>query len=260
MATPKTLPRATTAHATGDRNRGDVRNSILLAVPAVERATLMKNLEFAEMASHSVLYEAGEPIKRAYFIDSGLASVLSVMADGKSVEVGLIGKEGFIGLPLMVGFSTSATQVVMQVAGSAYRMGSADFRETFSRYPELELSLGRYVHSLSFQAVQVAACNQLHEVQERLARLLLMSQDRLSGSVVPLTQESLAHMLGTRRASVTDAAGIFQSEGLITYRRGRVTIEDRKRLEDAACECYASMKSQTEKWAREAKRNDTLGF
>jgi CRP-like cAMP-binding protein len=257
MATSRTIPKATTAQRTSDGNRDDVRSLILLAVPAVERTTLVKKLEIVEIAAHSTLQEAGEPIKHAYFIDSGLASVRSVMANGKGVAVGLAGQEGFIGIPLVIGYSTSPTQVVMEVAGSAHRMGSAEFKEVLLQAPELKGSLLRYAQSLGLQAVQAAACSQLHEVQERLARLLLMSQDRLTGGFIPLTQESLAQMLGTRRASVTNAAGVLQKAGLISEARGIVTIENRKGLEDAACECYAAVMSQTEKWAREAKRNHT---
>ena len=181
-----------------------------------------------------------------------------MMVDGKSVEVGLAGKEGFIGLPLVVGLSTSATRVIMQVSGSAYRTSSKDFAKVLSACPTLEEKLSRYSLDLGMQAIHVAACNRLHEVEERLARWLLMSQDRLGGDLVPLTQEFLAHMLGTRRASVTVAAGILQKAGLITYNRGHVRIESRERLEDAACECYAAMKKQSSMWNQEANHLGTL--
>jgi CRP-like cAMP-binding protein len=255
MATSKTRRSVTPPQATRDGARSDVRNQILLALPAVERDILFTKLEFIEMPTHFTLHEPGEPITHAYFVNDGLASVLSVMKDGKSVEVGLAGKEGFIGLPLVIGFSTSGTQVVMQVKGSAYRVAAAGFKDALSRCPQLELALNRYVQSLSLQAVQVAACNRLHEVDERLARWLLMSQDRLGGDIVPLTQEFLAHMLGTRRASVTIAAGILQKAGLITYNRGSVKIKDRSRLEDAACECYSAIVLQSERWTKEANPN-----
>jgi CRP-like cAMP-binding protein len=146
----------------------------------------------------------------------------------------------------------------MQVAGSAYQLTAADFKEVLAHLPVLEKSLNRYAQSLGMQATHVAACNRLHEVDERLARWLLMSQDRLGGDVVPLTQEFLAHMLGTRRASVTVAAGILQRAGFITYNRGSVRIDNRTGLEDAACECYASIKQQTEKWEKELSRIGTL--
>ena len=175
-----------------------------------------------------------------------------------SVEVGLAGKEGFIGLPLLVGFTTSATRVIMQLRGSAYRINAKDFLKLLPTCPTLAKKLSRYSLDLGMQAVHVAACNRLHELDERLARWLLMSQDRLEGDGVPLTQEFLAHILGTRRASVTVAAGILQKAGLITYNRGHVTIENRALLEDAACECHAAMKKQSVKWDQEADRLGTL--
>jgi CRP-like cAMP-binding protein len=234
-----------------DGNSNNIQNLILLSLPANELSAAARKLEFVELPTHTVLHEAGEPLTHAYFINSGLASVLSVMTDGKSVEVGLAGKEGFIGLPLVVGFSTGPTQVIMQVAGSAYQLATADFKELLFHSPALEKSLNRYAQTLGMQATHVAACNRLHEVDARLARWLLMSQDRLGGDIVPLTQEFLAHMLGTRRASVTVAAGILQKVGLITYNRGSVRIDDRRGLENAACECYASIQQQTEKWEKE---------
>jgi CRP-like cAMP-binding protein len=251
MATPKLPRRVTAGPPTTDGNRNHIHNLILLGLPANELSAGAKKMEFVELPTHTVLHEAGEPLTHAYFINSGLASVLSVMTDGKSVEVGLAGKEGFIGLPLVVGLSTSPTQVIMQVAGSAYQIATADFQELLSHSPTLEKSLNRYVQILGMQATHVAACNRLHEVDARLARWLLMSQDRLGGNVVPLTQEFLAHMLGTRRASVTVAAGILQKAGLITDNRGSVRIDDRSGLENAACECYVAIKQQTEKWEKE---------
>ena len=249
MVTPQ-LPRrinANPAGTDGNGNSNNILNSILLGLPADELGAAARKLEFVELPTHTVLHEAGEPLTHVYFINSGLASVLAVMSDGKSVEVGLAGKEGFIGLPLVVGLSSSPTQVIMQVGGSAHQLSAADFKELLSRSAALEKSLNRYAQILGMQATHVAACNRLHEVDARLARWLLMSQDRLGGEVVPLTQEFLAHMLGTRRASVTVAAGILQKAGLITYNRGSVRIDDRRGLEEAACECYTSIKQQTKK-------------
>jgi CRP-like cAMP-binding protein len=258
MATPKLPTRVTVTPAAADGNHNNIHNLILLGLPADELTTAFRKLEFVDLPTHTVLHEAGEPITYAYFINSGLGSVLNVMSDGKSVEVGLAGKEGFVGLPLIVGLSTSPTQVVMQVGGSAHRMSAADFKEVLSRSPVLEKNLNRYAQTLGMQATHVAACNRLHEVDERLARWLLMSQDRLGGDIVPLTQEFLAHMLGTRRASVTVAAGILQKAGLITYNRGSVRIDDRSGLEDAACECYASIRQQSEMWEKELSHLGTL--
>jgi CRP-like cAMP-binding protein len=229
-----------------------VQNAILLSLPAHEFDAILPKLVFVELPKHLLLNEIAEPIEWAYFINSGLASFLNVMADGKSVEVGLTGKEGFVGLPLLAGFSTSPARAVMQVDGSGFRISPADFQDALKACPSLDRNLQRFSQILGMQAMQAAACNRLHEVDQRLARWLLMSQDRLMGDVVPLTQETLANMLGTRRASVTEAAGILQRAGLITYRRGDVKIDDRRGLEGAACECYVAMRRLADKWRSEA--------
>ena len=232
-------------------NGHSVHNKILLALPERECAAIFSKLEFVSLPIRTVLNEAGGSIKFAFFMNEGLASVLSIMADGKSVEVGLCGSEGFIGLPLTAGFTTSHTRTIVQVAGSGFRVSAKDLIAALGECPKLATSLQRFAQELGLQSSQVAACNRLHEVEERLARWLLMSQDRLGGDLVPLTQEFLAHMLGTRRASVTVAAGILQKAGLITYTRGAVKIESRTQLEDAACECYEIMTQQIKKWQAE---------
>ena len=229
-----------------------IRNLIMLGLPPKECDAVFRNLDFVELPANSVLNAEREQIEFVYFINGGLASFLNVMSDGKSVEVGLAGKEGFVGVGLLAGFRTSPSRVIMQVMGSGYRMAAVDFMAALSHCPTLEKSLSRYSQNLGMQAAQVAACNKLHEIDKRLARWLLMSQDRLGGSVVPLTHEFLAHMLGTRRASVTIAAGILQNASLITYRRGTVTIQDRSGLEKYSCECYKATKRLSKNWDNEA--------
>ena len=234
-------------------NQDTVKNRLLLGLTRSQRDELLRKLEFVKLPVRTLLSEAGEQIEFGYFINSGLASVLSVMQDGNSVEVGLIGSEGFVGLPLVGGLSTSPTRMLMQVEGTAFRIQASDVELAVKQYEPLRSSLSRYSYELTMQATQVAACNRLHEVDERLARWLLMSQDRLGGDVVSLTQEFLAHMLGTRRASVTVAAGLLQKAGFISYTRGTVRIENRAMLEDSACECYAALKQQIEAWRNEAE-------
>lgn len=233
-------------------NGHEVRSKILLGLPEAERALILPKLEFVPLPTPTVLNETDEAIKFVFFLNEGLASILTIMADGKSVEVGLCGREGFIGVPLAAGLSTSPTRVIMQVGGSGFRMATKNFTAALRECPTLAIRLQRFAQELALQSGQVAACNRLHEVDERLARWLLMSQDRLGGDVVPLTQEFLAHMLGTRRASVTVAAGILQKAGLITYRRGSVKVLSRTKLEDATCECYGIMTRQIRKWQEEA--------
>ncbi len=234
-----------------DSDEQKLHNKILLGLPAKERELVLAESEFLELPKQMLLNEMGEAIQFAYFINTGLASFLNVMADGKSVEVGLAGKEGFTGLPLTVGFDTSPARVVMQVEGTGFRMSAADFKGVLRLAPGLQKSLNRFSLVQTMQATQIAACNRLHEVDRRLARWLLMSQDRLGGDVVGLTQESLANMLGTRRASVTEAAGVLQKAELISYKRGDLKIEDRRGLEAASCECYGIMKRLTDRWQRE---------
>jgi CRP-like cAMP-binding protein len=229
-----------------------IENPILLALQSKERDLLFPKMQFLELPKHMLLHEASEPIEYAYFINEGLVSLLTVLADGKSVEVGLCGKEGFVGLPLLAGFTTSPSRVVMQIEGSGFRIRAKDFQSVLRALPKLSRSLQRFSQVLGMQATQIAACNRLHEVDHRLARWLLMSQDRIGGDVVSLTQETLSNMLGTRRASVTVAAGILQRAGFITYRRGDVKIDDRRGLEEHACECYEAMNRLSARWLREA--------
>jgi CRP-like cAMP-binding protein len=231
-----------------------LENELLLNLPDKECHAIYSELVFLPLRTHDVLNEDGAAIQYAYFMNSGLASVLNVMQDGKSVEVGLTGKEGFVGLPLIVGFKTSPTRVIVQIAGSAYRISASALIDLLPKCRTLEKRLHRFAQVLAAQAAQIAACNRLHEVDERLARWLLMSRDRIGSDLVPLTQEFLAHMLGTRRSSVTVAASILQKADLINYTRGQVNIVDPKGLEDAACECYEAMVQQSSKWNDESER------
>lgn len=230
-----------------------VQNEILLSLPTKECAALLSELEFMPMNAYDLLNEMGETIEFCYFMNSGMTSILTVMSDGKGVEVGLTGKEGFIGLPVIVGLKTSPTRAVVQITGSAFRLSTEKLKEALAKCPQLGKRLNRYSQELAMQATQVAACNRIHNVEERLARWLLMSQDRVGGEIVPLTQEFLSHMLGTRRASVTVAAGTLQKAGLIKYARGSVTIVNRSALEDAACECYGNISRQSQNWRAEAQ-------
>jgi CRP-like cAMP-binding protein len=228
-----------------------VRNPLLLGLPSREHDSVFPCLTFVQLRLRDLLQEPGEPIKYAYFVNSGLVSVLSIMKDGKSVEVGLCGSEACTGTPLAVGLKTSATRVVVQIEGTAFRISSAALEKLLPECPVLARRMQQYAQVLGMQGTQVAACNRLHEVDERLARWLLMSQDRVNSPVLALTHEFLGNMLGTHRSSVTVAAGLLSKAGLITYNRGAVTIEDRARLEDAACECYDLIRKHTENWKKE---------
>jgi len=158
-----------------------------------------------------------------------------------------------LGLPLVAGFRTAPTRAIAQIEGSAFRVEGETLTAVLRQCPKLERRLQQFAQVMAMQTTQIAACNRLHEVNERLARWLLMSADRIGSNSVPLTQELIAQMLGTRRSSVTVAAGTLQKAGLITYTRGDVKIIDRQKLEEAACECYEIMQRQIEEWQSEAE-------
>jgi CRP-like cAMP-binding protein len=233
--------------------RAALTNGILRRLPRKEFKAIFPKLEFVPLPLHSVLNEAAKPIVYCYFLSCGLASILAVLGSGKIVEVGLTGAEGFVGLPLVAGLNSSASRVIVQVAGSAFRISARNMISVLGVCPTLRESLGQFGQEVGVQSAQIAACNRLHNANQRLARWLLMSQDRLGGNQVRLTQEFLAHMLGMRRASVTVALGFLQRARLIGYVRGAVMIEDRLGLEAAACECYASITQQHKRWQKESK-------
>lgn len=253
MTAGNSLVKPSRAPAKHERDGNDTGNLILLGIPRSEFAQVFPSMEFMRLRLHQVLHEAGETIKSVYFLNEGLASVLTVQPDGKSVEVGLIGKEGFVGIPVIFGFSSSGLRVVTQGDGTGYRIGADTLRSLLPECPELERLLQRFSMFLGMQSTQIAACNRLHRVEERLARWLLMSHDRIGDATLPLTQEFLGQMLGTRRASVTTAAGALQKAKMITYTRGNVTIVDRAKLEKAACDCYQIIQQQKKRWSEETQ-------
>jgi CRP-like cAMP-binding protein len=236
-----------------DGDGRELRNFILRDLPRKESDQILDNLEFVRLKLHQVMHEAGETIRSGYFLNNGLASVLTVQPDGKSVEVGLIGSEGFVGLPVIFGFKTSATRVVTQGDGTAYRIDVPTLLNLLPECPALERQLQRFSMILAMQSTQIAACNRLHEVVERMARWMLMSHDRIGGKTLPLTQEFLGQMLGTRRASVSTAAGVLQKAGIISYTRGTVSILNRGKLEASSCECYGIIQQQRRNWEMEGK-------
>jgi CRP-like cAMP-binding protein len=229
-----------------------VRNELLLGLPSSERDLIFPQLTHVELRMHDIMEDVEKPIKYAYFVNTGLVSVLNIMEGGKSVEVGITGKEGCTALPLAVGFKTSVGRLLVQITGTAFRVSAQGLVKILRPCPVLERRMQQYGQMMTMQAAQTAACNRLHEVDERLARWMLMTQDRIGSEVISLTHEFLSHMLGTRRSSVTVAAGVLQKAGLITYNRGTVKIENRAKLEDAACECYRLIRRHTEIWKNES--------
>ena len=228
-------------------------NGILQRLPRKEFKAIFPKLEQVQLPLRSILIDSSKPIAYCYFLSSGLASVLTVLGSGKIVEVGLTGAEGFVGLPLVAGLKTSACRVIVQVAGSAFRISAAKMTAALRESPVLCRRLDQFGQDLAVQSSQIAACNRLHHANQRLARWLLMSQDRLGGNQIRLTQEFLAHMLGMRRASVNVALGFLEKKRLIAFVRGAVIIQNRSGLEAAACECYAAIIQHHKRWEKESR-------
>jgi CRP-like cAMP-binding protein len=224
-----------------DGHGNHIHNEILLRLSDGESEALFSKLELVRLKVHHLLHETGDALKSVYFCNSGMISILSVFPDGKSVEVGLVGKEGVVGLPLLVGFHTAATRAISQIDATAFRVDGEALIGFLAKSPILERRLQQYSQVFTMEITQIAACNRLHEVEERLARWLLMCADRVHSNQLPLTQELLAQMLGTRRSSVTVAAGILQKAEMIAYNRGDEKIVDRRKMEDAACDTYGLM-------------------
>jgi CRP-like cAMP-binding protein len=216
-----------------------IRNRLLAALSAADFAELSNDLHSVALPKKQVLYEVGEPVDQIYFIEEGLASVLTMMEDGASSEVGMVGPEGLVGVSALLGGKASAQHIVVQLPGTAYRIAASACKAVFDSNPRVRAVLLRFVEDLLNLSSQTAACNRLHQVEQRTARWLLMSSDRIESDVLRLTQEFLAAMLGVRRSGISEAAAELQRSGLIRYRRGEITIVDRAGLEKTACECYA---------------------
>jgi|SRR6202167_1218779 CRP-like cAMP-binding protein len=234
-----------------ENDSSQVGNMILRGLPPAEWVQIFPSLEFVRLRLHQVLHEAGDSIKSGYFLNDGMSSVLTVQPDGESVEVGLIGREGFVGLPVIFGFKTSALRIITQGDGTANRLDVGILQNLLPHCPVLQRQLQRFSMFLGIQSTQLAACNRLHDVEERLARWLLMCHDRIGSKTLPLTQEFLSQMLGTRRSSVSVAAAVLQRAGMISYTRGNVTILNKSGLEDAACDCYDLIRQQKSRWQSE---------
>ena len=238
MPVSNALPAENLYFARTDPAGNPIENSILLHLSEREFSLLQPHLELVSLTQRMRLQGPDQRIEYGYFLNRGLISIL-VTTDARSVEVGVLGREGFVGVELGMGFVSSPHTLIVQVPGNAFRIRAGIIQQLLPSLPELRLQLNRFVHLQGLQVAQLAACNRLHELEQRLARWLLMSNDRTGVSTLPFTHDLLAAMLGTARPSVTLAAGILQREGAISYERGVVTIVDRQRLERAACECYS---------------------
>src|SRR6202044_2132536 len=220
------------------------QNYLLAALSVAERERVFPHLQLVTMPLGKVLYESGDVLRHVYFPTDSIISLLYVLADGASAEISVVGNEGLIGIALFMGGETTPSRAIVQSAGFAYRLIGQQLKDEFHRSGEVQLLLLRYTQALITQMAQTAVCNRHHSVDQQLCRWLLLSLDRLSSSELSMTQELIANMLGVRREGVTEAAGKLQQAGLIHYRRGRIIVLDRPRLEARCCECYQVVKTE----------------
>ena len=222
--------------------RNPIANSLLAALPGNDYRRMLAGLEPVTLTYGQVLYEPGAQIRHVYFPNDALISLLTIVEGHLALEVGLVGREGMLGIPLVLGIKVSPVRALVQGSGTAMRMSTARFHKEFRQSMPLQSELYRYTYLLMAQVTQTAACNRFHVVEARLARWLLMTSDRVRSSQFHLTHEFLGHMLGVRRVGVTKSASALQQRKLIRYTRGNITILDQRGLERAACKCYQIVK------------------
>jgi CRP-like cAMP-binding protein len=224
--------------------QNDSRNVLLSKLPREQFESVKPSLQLVDLEPPDVVFEANQPVRHAYFPESGMISVVSIMADGRTIEVGTIGREGVGGGTLLMDVDQVPYRYFTQLKGRAHRIEATRFIEFAARSPELRSLVLRYEAAFTTQSMQGAACNGLHTVQQRCCRWLLMARDRCDSDEISLTHEFLAMMLGVRRASVSDVLRPFQESGLVSSNRGLITILDRSGLEAGTCECYRIIADQ----------------
>ena len=225
----------------GERNNDEgkpVNNRILLGIPETEYRSIRPYLDSVTFLRHSSLSEPNEKMQYVYFPNGGLLSLVVVTENGRTVEAGIVGKEGIAGMAAVVGLRRNPLREIVQISGDGFKIVVSVFQNALKSAPQLQIMLSRYAVLHGWQVSQTAACNRLHVGEQRLARWLLMTQDRVDSGVLQLTHDFLATMLGTDRPSITLAASHLQKKRVIEYSRGSVRILNRKKLEAVACECY----------------------
>ena|SRR5690606_17070485 len=223
------------------------KNLLLAALPAVDYERLLPHLELVPLPLGWSVYEPGTRMHHVFFPTQGIVSLLYVMENGASAEIAVTGNEGLVGIALFMGGESTPSRAVVQAAGHAYRLPAKFLRQEFERGGELQHLLLRFTQALITQMAQTAVCNRHHTIEQQLCRWLLLSLDRLQSNELQMTQELIANMLGVRREGVTEAAGDLQHAGVIKYRRGHITVLDRKKLERRVCECYAVVKRESDR-------------
>jgi CRP-like cAMP-binding protein len=223
------------------------QNLLLRSLPLAEFERLLPHLKLVKLKLGEVLYDSGDRQRYVYFPVDSIISLLYVLKSGASAEIAIVGNDGAIGISLFMGGETTTNRAIVQSAGHVYRLPGARLKEEFDRHGEVLHVLLRYTQALITQMAQTAVCNRHHSVDQQLCRWLLLSLDRLGSNEITMTQELIANMLGVRREGVTDAAGKLQKLGVIEYKRGRITVLDRPRLEMLTCECYEVVKRETQR-------------
>ena len=231
------------------------QNGLLAALPAEVGVRLFPHLEFVELPLGKVLYESGDTEHHVYFPTDSIVSLLYVMSNGASAEISVVGNDGIVGISVFMGGESTPSRAIVQSAGSAYRVPRQHLKDEFNRHGEFLQLMLRYTQALITQMAQTAVCNRHHSIDQQLCRWLLLSLDRLAGDQLIMTQELIANMLGVRREGVTEAAGKLQKLGVIDYRRGRIRVLDRPRLETLSCECYAVVKAECDRLLPEVARS-----
>ena len=215
-----------------------ISNAILLALPETEFNALRPHLQFVPLPQRFRLHEANQKLEDVYFLNQGMVSLVFTTQKGESVEVGVVGNEGFTPIPVAAGLRRSPHRAVMQIGGEGFKVSVGHLEEVLLSSPKLHAGLNRYAAIHGLQVAQTAGCNRLHDIEQRLSRWLLLAQDRVGSGLLRITHDFLAMMLGTDRPSVSLAAGGLQKKRIIEYTRGSVRILNRKKLEGSACECY----------------------
>jgi CRP-like cAMP-binding protein len=231
-------------------------NHLLAALARAELQRLTPDLEVVALALGEVLYEPGDIPRHVYFPTDAIVSLLHVTESGASAEIAVVGNEGLVGIALFMGGESTSSRAVVQSAGNALRLPGQKLKDEFNRHGDLLLLMLRYTQALITQMSQTALCNRHHSIDQQLCRWLLLSLDRLPGNQLIMTQELIANMLGVRREGVTEAAGKLQRQSVIEYSRGLIKVLDRPQLERLSCECYAVVKTETDRLLRYTRRQD----
>lgn len=221
-------------------------NRLLMALPPADYKKIMPDLKPVRLKVPEVLYEASATIEHVYFPQSSMISMLTITEPGTTLEIGMVGREGMVGVPVLLGIPRTPYRAIVQIPDGAFTMKANALRERLTQLPSLQNLLLRYAHAFLIQISQSAVCNRFHTTEQRLCRWLLAARDSTTSISLPFTQEFLSHMMGGPRTGVTMVVGALESAGLIRHRRGQINLLDLRGLEERACECYKVVKNEYE--------------